>query len=85
MFCARFQPPAFTCVLIFILMVSFLEKLIEVDCGENCRSLSKVGESHWILLTAQIFVRQGSIGAELVRRQVVALEANSKAGRIVSL
>jgi hypothetical protein len=37
-------------------MVSFLEKLIEVDCSENRRPLSQVGESHWILL-ANIFQR----------------------------
>jgi hypothetical protein len=37
-------------------MVSFLEKLIEVDCGENRRPLSQVAESRWILL-ANIFQR----------------------------
>jgi hypothetical protein len=31
-------------------MVSFLEKLIEADCGERRRPLSQVGESHWILV-----------------------------------
>jgi len=59
--------PAFTFVLIFILMVSFLEKWIEVDCGENRRPLSQVGESRWILL-ANIFSAHGvPIGAESVR------------------
>jgi hypothetical protein len=53
-------------------VVSFLEKLIEVDCAENRRSLSQVGESHWILL-ANIFSAHGvPIGPELERRQVVA-------------
>jgi hypothetical protein len=48
-------------------MVSFLEKLIEVDCGENRRPLSQVGESRWILL-ANIFSAHGvPIGAESVR------------------
>src|SRR5215470_14223445 len=42
--------PALTFVLIFILMVSFLEKWIKADCGENRRPLSQVGESPWILL-----------------------------------
>jgi hypothetical protein len=46
--------PAFTFVLIFILMVSFLEKWIEVDCGEYRRPLSQVAKSRWILL-ANIF------------------------------
>ena len=56
--------PALTFVLIFILMVSFLEKWIEADCGENRRPLSQVGESHWILL-ANIFSAHGvPIGAE---------------------
>jgi len=45
-------------------MVSFLEKWIEVDCGENRRPLSQVGESRWILL-ANIFSAHGvPIGAE---------------------
>jgi hypothetical protein len=35
-------------------MVSFLESLIEVDCGENRRPLCEVAESRWILL-ANIF------------------------------
>ena len=39
-------------------MVSFLEKWIEADCGENHRPLSQVGESHWILLT-NIFSAHG--------------------------
>src|SRR5215467_7990729 len=34
--------PALTLVLIFILYGSFLEKLIETDCGENHRSLVKL-------------------------------------------
>ena len=46
--------PAFTFVLIFILVFSFLEKLIEVDCGENHRPPIQVAESRWILL-ANIF------------------------------
>ena len=37
-------------------MFSFLEKWIEVDCGENRRPLSQVAESRWILL-ANIFQR----------------------------
>jgi hypothetical protein len=62
---ARLQPPtwisplvapALTSVLIFILVFSFLEKLIEVDCGEYRRPLSQVAESRWILL-ANIFQR----------------------------
>jgi hypothetical protein len=48
--------PALTSVLIFILVFSFLEKLIEVDCGEYRRPLSQVAESRWILL-ANIFQR----------------------------
>jgi hypothetical protein len=48
--------PAFTFVLIFILVFSFLEILIEVDCGEYRRPLSQVAESRWILL-AYIFQR----------------------------
>jgi hypothetical protein len=48
--------PTLTLVLIFIFVFSFLEKLIEVDCGENRRSLSQVAESRWILL-ADIFQR----------------------------
>jgi hypothetical protein len=60
-------------VLIFILMVSFLEKLIEVDCGEYRRPLSQVAESRWILL-ANIFSAHGvPIGAESVRLKVIAL------------
>jgi hypothetical protein len=50
------EAPALTFVLIFIFVFSFLEKLIEVDCGENRRSLSQVAESRWILL-ANIFQR----------------------------
>ena len=53
-------------------MVSFLEKWIEADCGENRRPLSQVAESRWILL-ANIFSAHGvPIGAESVRLQVVA-------------
>jgi hypothetical protein len=37
-------------------MVSFLEKLIEADCGERRRPLSQVAEPRWILL-ANIFQR----------------------------
>jgi hypothetical protein len=48
--------PALTLVLIFILVFSFLEILIEVDCGENRRPLIQVAESRWILL-ANIFQR----------------------------
>ena len=56
--CCIFIPPALTFVLIFIFMVSFLEKWIEVDCGENRRPPSQVAESRWILL-ANIFQRMG--------------------------
>jgi hypothetical protein len=60
--------PAFTFVLIFILMVSFLEKLIEVDCGDGRHSLSQVGESRRILLPREYFSAHGvSIGAESER------------------
>jgi len=42
---------------------SFLEKLIEVDCGENHCPLSQVAESRWKLL-ANIFSAHGvSVGA----------------------
>ncbi len=65
--------PAFTFVLIFMLVYSFLEKLIEADWGEKHRPLSQVAESRWILL-ANIFSAHGvPIGAEPERRQVVAL------------
>jgi hypothetical protein len=58
--------PALTLVLIFILVVSFLEILIELDCGENRRPLSQVAESRWILL-ANIFSAHGvPIGAEMM-------------------
>ena len=68
--CCIFIPPALTFVLIFIFMVSFLEKWIEVDCDEGHRSLSQVGESHWILL-ANIFSAHGvPIGAESDSLQV---------------
>jgi hypothetical protein len=49
-------------------VVSFLEKLIEVNCGENRRLLSQVGESRWILL-ANIFSAHGvPIGAKSAYR-----------------
>jgi len=54
-------------------MVSFLEKWIEVDCGENRRPLSQVAESRWILLANIFSVHGVPIGAESVRLQVVAL------------
>jgi hypothetical protein len=44
-----------TFVLIFILVVSFLENLIEVDCGEGRSSLSQVAQSRWILLPREYF------------------------------
>jgi hypothetical protein len=50
-------PPALTFVLIFILVFSFLENLIEVNCGEGRRSLSQVGESRRILLREYFFQR----------------------------
>jgi len=51
---------------------SFLEKWIEVDCGENRRPPSQVAESRWILL-ANIFSAHGvPIGAESDSLQVVA-------------
>jgi hypothetical protein len=50
---------------------SFLEILIEVDCGKGRRPLSKVAESRWILL-ANIFSAHGvPIGEESVRLQVI--------------
>src|SRR5215475_9831824 len=53
-------------------MVSFLEKWIEADCGENHRPLSQVAESRWILL-ANIFSAHGvPIGEESQRWRVVA-------------
>jgi hypothetical protein len=53
-------------------MVSFLEKWIEADCGENRRPLSQVGESRWILL-ANIFSAHGvPVGAESLSLQVAA-------------
>jgi hypothetical protein len=59
--------PAFTFVLIFIFVFSFLEKWIEVDCSENRRPLSQVAESRWILL-ANIFSAHGvPIGVGFVR------------------
>ena len=42
-------------VLIFILVFSFLENLIEFDCGDDRRSLSQVGESRWILALREYF------------------------------
>jgi hypothetical protein len=68
--------PAFTFVLIFMFVFSFLEKLIEVDCGERRRPLSQVGESPWILLREYIFSVSGvPIGAEMARWQVVGVLA----------
>jgi hypothetical protein len=59
-------PPALTFVLIFIFMFSFLENLIEVDCGERRRSLSQVAQSRWILAREYFFSAHGvPIGAEL--------------------
>ena len=67
-------------------MVSFLEKLIEIDCGEKYRSLSQVGKSRWILLLREYFFSAWSsdwrggwrwltapIGVESVSLQAVAL------------
>jgi hypothetical protein len=52
---------------------SFIENLIEVDCGENHRPLSQVAESRWILL-ANIFSAHGvPIGAESASLRGVAL------------
>src|SRR5215475_11581920 len=62
--CCAVKPPALTFDLIFIPVFSFLEKLIEVDCGENHCPLSQVAESRWILL-ANIFSAHGvPIGEE---------------------
>jgi hypothetical protein len=67
-------------VLFFILMVSFLEKWIEVDCGEGRRPLSQVAESRWILLANIFSVHGAPIGAESVRLQVIALPQTRKPG-----
>src|SRR5215470_18270210 len=53
--CCIRVPPAFTFVLIFTVVFPFLEKWIEADCGENCRPLSQVAESRWILPSEYFF------------------------------
>jgi hypothetical protein len=57
-------------------MVSFLEKLIEVDCDESRRPLSQVAESRRIL-PANIFSAHGvPIGAESARRSSPPIAAH---------
>ena len=78
--------PALTFVLTFILMVSFLENLIEVDCGDGRRSHSQVAQSRWIWLPREYFSAHGiPIGAESERRQVIALPRTRSRARLFSL
>jgi len=61
-------------------MVSFLEKLIEVNCGENHCPLIQVGESYWILLLREYFFSAWSSDWRGVGDSGHCAVTNTKAG-----